>query len=125
MTFHLLLVGKQLLHLIRIRDISTLLHRRTSPHAVFPSLQSREVLDVDAGPACCADPTPVGDVSDGTLVAYQIVGLAVAKVLVQDAVETSGLVLVAVDAVFDLFWCVLRRVVSDGEAYWRVCHLLW
>lgn len=56
------------------------------PHTVFPGFQVREGLDVHTSPSSGGDPAPVGDIRDGALVANQIIDLAVAKVLVQDAV---------------------------------------
>lgn len=50
------------------------------------------------------------DVGDCALGADDVVGFGVAEVFVEDAVEPSGLVLVAVDAVLDLFGCVACRI---------------
>lgn len=51
------------------------------------------------------------DISYGALVAHEILGAGCFKMPVQYSVESSGFVLVSVDAVLDLFRCVSEEVV--------------
>lgn len=64
----------------------------------------------------------MGDVGDGALVAYEVGGLGVAEVFVEDAVEAAGFVLVAVYAVLDWLGGVFeerlvgrRRIGNDAR----------
>ena len=59
MFFHLLWIGEQLFHLVRIRNVGALLYRRSAPHTLLPRLQSREVVDVDTRPAGSSYPAPL------------------------------------------------------------------
>jgi hypothetical protein len=75
-----------------------------------------EIVNVDAGPPSGRNPTPVRNVGDGALVADQVVGLGVTEMFVEDAIEPTGLVLVSIDAVFDLLGSVL-----DPLALAQIC----
>lgn len=39
---------------------------------MLPLLESGEIVNVDAGPACAGDPAPVCDVGDGAFVAGEV-----------------------------------------------------
>jgi hypothetical protein len=67
-----------------------------------------EIVNVDACPPSRGNPAPVRNVGDAALVPDQVVGLVVTEMLVEDAVEPTGLVLVSIDAVFDLLGSVLN-----------------
>ena len=54
------------------------------------------------------------NVGDGALVTDEVGSPSVREVLVEHAVETPRLVLVPVDAIFDVFWGVAREVVWFG-----------
>lgn len=97
MLLHSVLVSQELLHPVWIRDIGTLLYRRTCPHPLFPALEMWKRLNVDSCPTTCRNPSPVSDVGNGTFIADQVLGLGISEMLVEDAVETFGFILVAVD----------------------------
>lgn len=80
-------------------------------HTLLPRLQVRELINVNTRPACSSNPTPVGNISNGHMVANQVSRLGLCKVLVQDAVQSAGLIHVAVDTVLDLLWCITGEVV--------------
>jgi len=115
MALHLLLVLQELLHLVRVWDISTLLESWPTPHSLLPRLEMREIVNVDPSPSRGADPTPMRNVRDRTLVRDDVIGLGIGQMLVEDTVESSRLVLVAVDAILDLLWSVLRRQVNERK----------
>jgi hypothetical protein len=54
----------------------------------------------------------VRNVGDAAFVPDQVVGLVIAEMLVEDAVEPTGLVLVSIDAVFNLLGSVLFPLAS-------------
>jgi len=109
---NLLLIRQQLLHLIRIRNVRPLLHRLALPHPLLPRLQRREILNLDPRPPSRRHPAPVRDIGDSAFAADEVVGSGVREVLVEHAVEAAGLVLVAVDAVFDVGGGVAGEVVG-------------
>lgn len=51
---------------------------------------------------CAGDPAPDGNVRDGDFVANDVAGFCLGEMSVEGAVETTGLVSVAVDAVLNL-----------------------
>lgn len=78
-----------------------------SPHPLLPGLQVGELVDFDSCPAGSGDPAPVGNIGNCALVTHEILVPAVLEMLVHYAVQTTGFILVAVDAVWDLFRGVL------------------
>lgn len=96
---------------VAVRHMPTLLDSRPAQHALLPRLEMGELVEVDARPASGRHPPPVRDVRDGDVVADQVPGLGVGEVLVQDAVEASRLVDVAIDAVLDALGRVAVEVV--------------
>jgi hypothetical protein len=62
MFFHLGLILEQLLDRMRIRYVATLLDPWTGRHALFPSLQCGEFIDIDARPARTSNPAVVRQV---------------------------------------------------------------
>lgn len=102
----------QLLHLMRIWNMSPLLYPRSSKHPIIPRLQSREFVDVDTSPECGSDPSPMSNIGDGALVADKVTGGGFLEVGVQDPVEAPGLVDVAVYTVFDAFGRIAVEVIS-------------
>ena len=106
------LILNEFLDSMRRRHMTALLDALTSSHALLPSLQMRELLDVHAGPARGSNPTPVRDISNADVVADQIAGLGGGKVLVQHAVQTTGLVDITVDAVLDALGRIAGEVVG-------------
>lgn len=69
-------------HLVCIRNICPFLDGRTGPHPLLPGLQCWEVFNVDTRPPCCADPSPVSNICNGTFVAHQVTGLGIGEMLV-------------------------------------------
>ena len=53
------LVLQELLDGVRGRDMSALLSSRSLCNQLFPSLDVRELLNVDSSPSCSGHPTPV------------------------------------------------------------------
>jgi hypothetical protein len=57
--FHLRLILQQLLDRMRIRNVSSLFDARARCHALFPRLECRKLVNVDASPACGSNPAVV------------------------------------------------------------------
>jgi hypothetical protein len=111
---HLGLVLQQILDSMSVRHVSSFLYPRPVHHPLFPSLQIWELINIDACPACRSYPAPVCDISDGAFalaLADQILAIPLSKVLVNDAVQSPSLVLVAVDTVLDWLWSISREVI--------------
>jgi len=89
--------------------MSALFYARPRQHSIRPSLQGRKVFSLDASPRTGLHPSPMCDVRDGALVTDQIIRLGILQMLLQHRVQTARLVLISVDAVFDL----LRRVSEE------------
>lgn len=66
---------------------------------------------------CAGDPAPDGNVSDGNFVADDVAGFCLGEMSVEGAVETTGLVGVAVDAVLNL----LRSVACTCQYSAIIC----
>lgn len=81
-------------------------------HALLPGLQIREVLDFNTSPSSSSHPAPVRDIGDGNMVADKIPGLGLSEMLVQDTVQTAGLVDVPVHTVLNALRGIPREVVS-------------
>jgi hypothetical protein len=71
----------------------------------------RELVDIDTRPARGRNPAPMRHVGDGGVVANQVAGFGAGEVLVQNAVEASRFVGVALYAVFNALGCVAVKVV--------------
>src|SRR5688572_15678606 len=97
------------------------LHRRALEDRVAPLLERRIVVDVHALALGRAQPGHGGHVGNGVLVARQI--LAFPQSLVDHAVKTIRLVLVAVHRVLDLLRRVAEEVVRLPEHRADVAHL--
>ena len=65
------------------------------------------------------------DVGDGTLVAYKVVGFGIAEMLVQHAIQTPSLVLIAVYSVGDLLGSILIRSISKTTRRTDTLDLPW
>ena len=84
-------------------------HRgRPGPDALEPALQMREVLELLALPFVRHDPRVAGDVGDG--VVAPAMNSRVRQALVEDPVQTVGLIDVARDRVRQLLGCVADEV---------------
>lgn len=94
--------------------MSSLLDCWTGQHSLFPRFERGEGVDVDARPACACDPAPVGNVGDSAFGAGEVGRGGAREVCVENRVETAGLGLVAVYAIWDGFGGVA------GEVVWGV-----
>jgi hypothetical protein len=54
----------------------------------------------------------MSNVGNSASVAYKIARLRILQVVIQDTVQAACLVLVSIDAVFNVLWCVAREMVS-------------
>lgn len=59
----------------------------------------------------------MSDISDGALVANEVIGPGITQVFVEDAVQAFRLVLVAIDAVLDLFGGVAGELEISAWSY--------
>src|SRR6185503_13826312 len=96
-------------------------HRRALEQLVAPALHVRELLDVHALALGRAQPRHGRHVGDRVLVASQV--LRPLQLLVEDAVQAVGLVLVAVHGVLDLLRRVAEEVVRLAEHRADMAHL--
>lgn len=103
---HLNWILQQVLNGVLIRNVPSLLDSGPRCHSILPSLQMWELINVNASPACACYPTPVGDVCDGALVANEVSRGGLLEVGVEDSVEATRLVGVALYAVFDVLGCI-------------------
>src|SRR6185503_3908774 len=97
------------------------LHRRALEQLVAPALHVRELLDVHALALGRAQPRHGRHVGDRVLVASQV--LRPLQLLVEDAVQAVGLVLVPVHGVLDLLRRVAEEVVRLAEHRADMAHL--
>jgi len=91
----------QFLHFMRIWHMPSLLHSRPGHHAIIPRLDRGKFVNIKASPECTGNPAPGCNISDGTLIADYVSRGGIFELFVEDAVETSGFVDVAVYTVFD------------------------
>lgn len=91
--------------------MTSLLDTLTLCHTFLPRLQVGELINVNTRPACSSNPTPVGNIGNGNMVANQVSRLGLSKVLVKNAVQSAGLIHIAVDAVLDFLWGIAGEVV--------------
>lgn len=105
------LVLKNVLNGMSVRDMSSLLDTRTRGQFFLPGLEVREFIDVDTSPTGCSNPSPVADVGDRHMVADQVAGFGSGEVLIEDAVQATGFVLVPIYSIFNALGSVAEEVV--------------
>ena len=92
--------------------MTTLVKSRARCHTLLPRLHVRELLDVNPSPSCSSHPAPVRDIGDGNMVADEVSRPGVCEVLVENPIQPTGLIRVAVHAILDALGRVSNKVIS-------------
>lgn len=65
-----------------------------------------------AGLRITYDPTIVCNIGDSAFVSYQIAGRGGFQMVIKHLVQAASLILIAIDAILDMFWCISSEMVS-------------
>lgn len=108
---HSLLILQEILDGMPTRDVSPFLNTLSLCHSILPRLKIGKLININPGPASGSHPAPMRDIRNRHMISNQIPGLRAREMVIQHAIQPSGLVYVPFHPVLDTLGGIAREMV--------------